>query len=188
MRRSHRADYLVISEASASGSVCEHREVPPREEAGAPKDPVGFVRDAEAATNAYDVARTSAVYANDAVLETVTDGAREIHRGQTAIRAAWEVYLAAMRTRQFRLSKTLIARTDEVVVNEWVGGTRGRRRARGFELWRFAASGAVIEHRLYTFFDVRPSEGGLARFRALICSPGLTLAVLRNQRRISQRT
>ena len=72
--------------------------------------------------------------------------------------------------------------TAATIVNEW-SGTGAHRRAAGIELWRRRADGLVVEHRLYTFLDLRPSAGLVARLRLGLSSPRLALALLRAQRR-----
>jgi ketosteroid isomerase-like protein len=145
-------------------------------------EPTAFLAAAERATNEYDVDAVMAVYAPDATLESVTDGAHELHRGADAVRRTWAGYLGGLGARGLTLRKHLVVADGETIVNEWQGEGR-HRRARGIEVWRFTPAGAVIEHRLFTFLDTRPSEGPLARLRLAAVSPRTAMALLRAQRR-----
>lgn len=146
-------------------------------------DADAFVAAAERGINERDLEATAGVYADDAVLVSVTDGAREEVRGAPAIRAAWAGYLDGMAARQFWLRKTVTAVDGDVIVNAWVGGFGARRGAEGVERWRLDASGRVAEHTMWTFFDVRPSTSAVARARIGLAAPRTALAFLRAQRR-----
>lgn len=145
-------------------------------------DPVTFLREAESATNAWDLDAVLSVYGPEATLESVTDGAREIHRGPAALRMAWTTYLGAFRAQRLQLSKRLVTAGSDTIVNEW-SGDEAHKRARGIEFWRFSDRGEVVEHRLYTFLDTRPSSSPLARLRLGLTAPGLALSLLRAQGR-----
>ena len=160
----------------------------PPASASLPPDPARFVADAERATNERDVDGAVSVYADGAVLETLTNGVSERHSGLDAIRAAWGVYFAVLADAELVLRKRLLAVGDGIVVNEWLGELRGHRAARGVESWRFDASGRVTEHQLYNYLDVRPSTSPAARVRLLVAHPRLALSFLRNQRRGGRRS
>jgi hypothetical protein len=145
-------------------------------------EPTAFLAAAERATNLYDLDGVMAVYAPEATLESVTDGAHEVHRGAAAVRRAWTGYLGGLGERGLTLRKHLVVADGETIVNEWHGEGR-HHRARGIEVWRFAPAGQVVEHRLFTFLDTRPSEGPLARLRLAAVSPRTAVALLRAQRR-----
>jgi hypothetical protein len=151
-----------------------------------PADPARFVSEAERITNERDLAGAVSVYGRDAVLETVTDGAYEHHVGVEAIRLAWAVYFAVLDRAAFVLRKQLLVADGHVVVNEWRGAL-ARREAHGIECWHFDRSGWVTEHRLYSYFDVRPSESVIQRFRLLFAYPRLAMSFLREQRRWEKR-
>lgn len=148
-----------------------------------PTDPAAFVAAAERGVNERDLDRTAAVYADGAVLTSITDGALEHHDGADAIRRAWAGYLDAMDVRQFWLRKTLSAASGDTIANEWVGGFGPERGAQGAERWRFDAEGRVVDHIMWTFFDVRPSTSLVARTRLGLSTPRTALAFLRAQRR-----
>jgi hypothetical protein len=146
-----------------------------------PADPARFVRDAERMTNEGDVESTVSIYAEDATLESITDGAHERHHGVAAIRRAWRVYTAALTSRRFRIGKTLIVAADGVIVNEWQGTIAGTTKTRGIERWTFDADGRVIDHVMYTFLAVRPSTSAVQRLRMLLAYPRTAVAFARNQ-------
>ena len=146
------------------------------------REAADFIAAAERATNAYDLDAVMSVYAPDTTLESVTDGARELHRGAAAVRRAWAGYLGGLRARRLTLSKRLVSATSDTIVNEWYGDGP-HRRARGIEVWRRSDTGQVVEHRLFTFLDTRPSDGVLARLRLFLVSPRTGVALLRAQRR-----
>ena len=142
------------------------------------RDAADFIAAAERATNAYDLDAVMSVYAPEITLESITDGARELHRGAPAVRRAWPGYVGGLRARRLTLSKHLVSATTDTIVNEWQG-VGAHRRARGFEVWRRSGTGQVVEHRLFTFVDTRPSDGALARLRLFLASPRTAIALLR---------
>lgn len=152
-----------------------------------PDDPAGFLADAERLTNAHDAPGASAVYAPDAVLVLITDGAREEHHGPAAIERAWSVVLGAGARRGFRVGKTLVAVGDDTIVNRWDGELGGRPGAHGTETWRFDADARVVEHWACTFLAVRPASSLVARLRVLVADPRTALALLRAERRASRK-
>jgi hypothetical protein len=145
-------------------------------------EPIAFLGAAERATNDYDLDAVMSVYAPEATLESVTDGAHERHRGSAAVRRAWAGYLGGLGQRRLTLSKHLVSCAEGTIVNEWQG-RGGHSRARGIEVWRFGEGGQVVEHRLFTYLDTRPSAGILARLRLAVISPLTAVALLRAQRR-----
>lgn len=149
-----------------------------------PADPVGFVADAERITNERDVNAAVEVYAADVVVELITDGVRERYTGLEHATAGWRALMAAMDRRKLWVRKTLLAASDGMIVNEWVGSHHGSDDARGLDIWHFDAKGRVREHRLYTFLSVRHSADPVARLRMTLTAPVTGLAVLREQRRI----
>jgi ketosteroid isomerase-like protein len=149
-----------------------------------PEDPVAFVKAAERMTNQGDVEATMAIYAPDATLESITDGAHERHVGTGAIRRAWQVYMGALTSRRFIITKTLRVAADGVIVNEWEGTIAGRTKTRGIERWTFDAEGRVSEHAMYTFLAVRPSSSLLQRLRMLSAYPRTAAAFARSQAKV----
>ena len=154
---------------------------------GVPDDPRRFVADAERATNERDLHATASVYAPNAVLDSFTDGALERYVGSDAIRKAWDGYLAAMKKRGFSLRKTLVSVGEDTIVNEWKGTLGGRTDARGIELWRFDEKGRVVEHRMYSLLNVKPSESVLQRFRLSLNYPFTAMTFLREQQKRRRR-
>src|SRR5438270_615145 len=93
----------------------------PSEASLAMVDAPAFVRDAERATNAYDVDALVGVYAASAQLEVIVDGARETYAGASDIRRAWVGYAAGMRKRCFQVRKRLLAASADTLTNAWEG-------------------------------------------------------------------
>ena len=151
-----------------------------------PADPAAFVAEAERITNERDVDGAAAAYAEDARLETITDGAAESYGGREEIRRAWAGYLSAMEARGFVLRKRLVSVGGDTIVNEWEGTLGGRTHARGVEWWRFGDDERVIEHVLLSFLNVRPSSSPLARLRLASLYPATALSFLREQKRASR--
>ncbi len=144
-----------------------------------PDDPAAFVAAAQRGINGYDLEATAAPYARDAILVSITDGAREQFRGAEAIRDAWAGYLTGMRRTGFRLAKSLVSADGGVIVNTWTSDFRGRTHGGGIETWRFDGEGRVAEHTMYAFFEVRPSTDLVQRLRLLAIHPRLAIAFLR---------
>jgi ketosteroid isomerase-like protein len=148
-----------------------------------PDDPAAFVAAAERATNEYDLNGAAAVYAQDAVMHSVTDGAEETHSGAVAIRSAWDGYFAGMRATGFQLEKTLVSADGDTIVNSYDSSFRDGRKGRGIETWHFDDEAKVREHHMYSFFEVRPSSSLVQQLRLLISYPRIALAFLRATRR-----
>ena len=148
-----------------------------------PEDPQAFIAAAERGINERDLDGTAGVYADDAYMQTLTDGASESFRGAAAVRGAWASYLEAMDARDFRLAKTIVSVSGDVICNEWTGTLGGSGESRGIEYWVFDADGKVAEHRLYTFLDVRPSTSPVQRARMGLAYPRTALSFLRAQRK-----
>jgi ketosteroid isomerase-like protein len=148
-----------------------------------PDDPEAFIAAAERGINDRDLEATAAVYADEAFMQTFTDGAEESFRGAAAVRGAWASYLEAMTDRRFRLAKTIVSTSADTVVNEWSGTLGGRTDSRGIEYWVFDDEGKVREHRLYTFLNVKPASDPLQRFRLGLTYPRTALSFLRAQRK-----
>jgi SnoaL-like domain len=148
-----------------------------------PADPARFVAEAERISNAANVEEALAVYAPDAVLESVTDGTLLVHRGSSELRTAIEIMFSVARTRLVQVRKELVAITDDTIVNTWEGTVGRRRETRGIEVWRFDTDGKVCHQRMYTFLDVRPDTDWVQRLRILLLSPRTALAFLRAQLR-----
>ena len=121
-----------------------------------PEDASAFVLAAERATNDRDAISAASLYAEDATLEVITDGALTRFRGAGEIRAAWQQLMDAVGEADLLIRKQLVAAGPNVIANEWRGTTRGGE-ARGSETWVFDPDGKVREHRLLTALDVRGS-------------------------------
>lgn len=148
----------------------------------APVDAERFVAEAERISNATNAEEALAIYAPDAVRECVTDGTLLLYRG-SELGAAIEVMFSVARARSVRVSKQLVAKTDDTIVNTWQGTVGRRHKTRGIEVWRFDANGRVCHQQLYTFLDVRPDTDPVQRVRLLALYPRTALAFLRAQRR-----
>ena len=148
-----------------------------------PEDPGAFVAAAERGINERDLEATVGVYAPKARFESLTDGAWERYEGVEDIRRAWTGYLAAMKARGFWLEKALTSASGDTVVNQWTGGLGKRTDAHGIEYWRFDDDGRVLEHRMYTFLNVKPSKSLVQRLRLTLTYPRTALAFLREQRK-----
>lgn len=146
-----------------------------------------FVAEAARVTNDADVAAAAALYAADATMRVVFDGAEEVHRGKAAIESAWRAYFPTLHRRGFRVRKALLAADAETIVNDWHGTRRGGADAFGVEVWRFNERGEVVEHLLTGYLDVRPATNLLARLRLGLSAPILGAAVLRAGQREAKR-
>lgn len=148
-----------------------------------PADPAAFVAEAERITNEHDVDAAIKVYADDAVVELVTDGVLERYVGLSHVTEGWRAIMAALGRRNPQVRKTVLAVSDGVVVNSWTGSLAGSADARGLDIWHFDGDGRVREHKLYTFLSVRPSTHPLARLRFALTHPVAALILFREQRR-----
>jgi len=144
-------------------------------------EPLAFVAEAQRATNEADVPAAAALYAPDATMRVVFDGAEEVHRGQAAIAAAWQAYFPSLYKHGFKVEKKLLAADDDTIVNDWTGGLGERSNAYGLEVWRFSG-GAVVDHVLVGYLDIRPTTSWLARMRMGMGAPRLGMTLLRASR------
>jgi hypothetical protein len=149
-----------------------------------PADASRFVADAQRISNAANVEEALAIYAPDAVLESVTDGTLLAHRGSSELRAGIEIMFSVARARSVHVQKELVAVADDTIVNRWEGTVGRRQQTRGVEIWKFDENGMVCHQRLYTFLDVRPESDWVQRLRLLVLYPRTALAFVRAQLRV----
>jgi hypothetical protein len=144
-----------------------------------PSDARAYLQAAERAANAYDAQACAAVYANDARLTAITDGASESIRGAGEIARAWRVYTHVLRRIGLQLRKRLVSATDDVIVNAWTGASRDGSAARGFEEWRFDADARVVEHSMWSSLSVVEPTGFSLVVRSLVGQPRAAFAFAR---------
>lgn len=147
-----------------------------------PDDPAAFIAAAEHGINTADLDMTAAVYADDALLEAITDGALETYSGAAEIRRGWATYLGVLGERGFRIQKRLKAVDEDTICNEWTGTLGGRTLARGLETWTFDGEGKVRAHYLCNYLNVKSARSPLMRLRLLLTYPLTALAFFRHQR------
>jgi nuclear transport factor 2 (NTF2) superfamily protein len=148
-----------------------------------PEDPAAFVAAAERATNTADFEAAAALYAHDATLESITDGAYERYEGVAEIHRAWQMYMGALRSLNFQIQKRLLSAAGNTIINDWRGTIGRGTPVRGIECWRFDVDGKVKEHRLYGFLSVRPATSVRQQFRMLVAYPRTAMALKREQSR-----
>jgi hypothetical protein len=156
-------------------SQANSRQAHPRT---APADAERFVAEAERISNATNVEEALAIYSPDALLESVTDGTLLVHRGPE-LNTAIEVMFSVARTRSIKVSKQLVASTEDTIVNSWQGTVGHRQQTRGIEVWKFDTDGQVCHQQLYTFLDVRPDTHPIQLLRILALYPHTALTFLR---------
>lgn len=145
-------------------------------------DPEAWVSNNERITNEADREGWLAIYAPDAVLETLTEGLYERAQGIDAICAAIDIYAPVFTARGLKVEKRLVSASAAVVVNAWTGGFGGKHNQRGIEAFRLR-DGLVVHHEMYTFLDVRPSTSLFGRLRSLLYAPGEMLSLARETAR-----
>jgi hypothetical protein len=138
-----------------------------------------LIREAERASNAFDLEALVAPYASTAVLDVVLDGVRQVHVGRDAIERAWAGCAAGMRSQRLRLRKELLAAEEQTIVNSWSGRLGTAHEACGMELWRLDDQRRVVEHRMWSYFDVRDVSSLRGRLRLLSAYPLMALDLLR---------
>ncbi|RRR46645.1 hypothetical protein EHH44_07450 [Mycolicibacter terrae] len=141
-----------------------------------PADAAAFVEFVQDTTNAYLPDVIFQIYAPDARLVMIADGAREESVGLQAIHTAWARSCAVFEARRFRLSKRLVAATDDTIVNEWWGGPHGRHDGCGIEVWRFDPQSKVRDVHVYSFLKVRSTRHPLQVLQLSVSSPGTVVA------------
>jgi len=144
-----------------------------------PSDARAFLAEAERATNAFDAEACAAVYANNATLTSITDGARESFRGAREIAWAWRVYTRVLERIGLQLQKRLIVAAEDVVTNSWAGTSRAGREACGFEEWHFDKEARVIEHSMWSSLSIAAPTDPSFAIRSLVTQPRAAIAFLR---------
>jgi hypothetical protein len=144
-----------------------------------PEDPVAFVAQAEAATNAADVEWAMSIYAPSIKLETFGDGVRQVHEGAEAVRSAVTTLYDWLSASDGHIHKTLVAASGDVLVNEWQGNLfNGRYKTYGAEFWYFDDTGHVVRNVLYQSLDPKPLLHPITGVRGIVGHPRVTLAYL----------
>lgn len=138
-----------------------------------------FVALAERATNSFDAELALNLYAEDATVEVIADGARERVSGIAAIKEALARFTGPLQASGYSVQKKLLCADADIIVNEWRGWFHHSERSTGIEIWRFDQEGKVVEHRLHAFFDVRASTSPIAGIRLALGRPMLALRLLR---------
>jgi SnoaL-like domain len=169
-----------MSSYTTTASDANRQDAPP---GTVPADVEHFVAEAARISNATNVEEALAVYAADAVLESVTDGTLLSLHGASELRSGIEVMFAVAKARSIQVRKQLVASTDDTIVNTWQGTVGRRHETRGIEVWKFDADGKVCHQRMYTFLDVRPDVDWVQRLRILLINPRAAFAFLRAQLR-----
>lgn len=147
---------------------------------GTTSDPSEFVAVAEQATNSYDLAAALDLYADDATVEVIADGAREVVTGAEQIEQSLTAFTTPLQQSGYAVEKTLLCAGPGLIVNEWRGRFGdGSDRSLGVETWRFDESGKVREHRLLAFFDVRPATSPISGIRLALGRPRLAVRLLK---------
>lgn len=144
-----------------------------------PADATAFVKFVQDATNDYLPDVIYEIYARDARLVMISDGAREESLGVQAIHTAWARSCAAFEACRFTVSKRLVATGEGTIVNEWWGGPGGRQDGCGVEIWRFDAHAKVLDVHVYSFLKVRSARHPLQALLLIIGSPGMVFAFAR---------
>lgn len=170
---------MNTAEATESGADQDRKPRPRATPAAAAQ----FVAEAERISNATNVEEALAVYASDALLESVTDGTLLVYRGRSELRTGLGVMFSVARARSIQVRKQLLAITDDTIVNNWEGTVGEQGKTCGIEVWRFDGNGKVCHQWLYTFLDVRPDTDWTQRLRLLLLYPRTAIAFLRAQLR-----
>jgi hypothetical protein len=132
-------------------------------------DPEAWVMNNQRITNEANLEDWLALYAPDAVFDSIADGAADRFEGIAAITEAARALIVVFKKYRLQVHKRFVCATEERVVNSWTGGFEGRDRQFGTEIWSLR-DGLVVRHEQYTFLDVRPSSSARARITALLGS------------------
>lgn len=145
-----------------------------------PDDPVAFVARAEHATNTNDTTWPMTIYAPSIRLETIGDGVHDVYDGAHAVRPALEDLYQWFALIDAQITKTLIATSEDTLVNTWHGTLfGGRQRTYGAEFWRFNEDGQVVHNMLYTSINPKPGNSVAGAIRMLIGHPRPTWAYIK---------
>ncbi|EHN13049.1 hypothetical protein PAI11_00500 [Patulibacter medicamentivorans] len=150
--------------------------------ATAPADPDAFAALVERITNEVLVDAWLALYREDAVVESIIDGARELHEGAAEIRRMVIANARIWRERGLRVRKRVECADASTIVLSWRGGFDGDERQFGTEIWGFQ-DGRVARQQTYGYLDVRPATSTLARLRILLFAPRTAVVALKHARR-----
>jgi len=144
-------------------------------------DAADFVATIERITNEVRIDDWLGLYAPDAVIEQIIDGAYERHRGTAEIHAAVTSMARLWRARRLRVRKTVECHDASTVVVTWEGGFDGADRQFGTEIWTLR-DGRVVHQRTYGFLRVLPRTSRWARVRVMLADPRTAIAAVRAER------
>lgn len=140
-------------------------------------DATQFAENAERITNQALTAEMLALYAPDAVVEWIIDGAYESHEGLDAIRPAVTAMSDLWRTRRLHVRKQPQCADADKVVLTYSGGFAGGERLFGTEIWTLRG-GLVVRHQMYAYLDVRPRTSLWAQIRVALMDPRTALRAI----------
>lgn len=153
-----------------------------------PKDPLAFVARAEKAANEADVDWAMNLFAPSIRLETYGDGLLQVNDGTEAVRDAVTTLYGWLQAIDGHIRKTLVAASDDAVVNQWNGSLYGGRHVSyGAEFWYFDDTGHVVRNVLYQSLDPKPLSHPLTGLRGLLSHPRPALSYLAARRRARER-
>lgn len=154
-----------------------------------PEDPGKFVARAAQATNTCDTAWPMQIYAQDIRLELIGDGIHDVQTGAAAVKPALEGLYQWFAAIDAHLTKTLVATSDDTIVNTWDGTLfNGSQTTHGAEIWRFDETGHVRHNVLYTSVNPKRPSNPLAALRMLLGHPRPALAYLKVRPQVLLRT
>ena len=148
-------------------------------------DATQFAETAERITNQALTAEMLALYAPDAVVEWIIDGAYERHEGIDAIRPAATAMSDLWRARRLYVRKQSQCADADHVVLTYSGGFSGGKKLFGTEIWTLR-DGLVVCHQMYAYLDVRPRTSLWAQIRVALMDPRTALRARRIDRNLSR--
>ncbi len=144
-----------------------------------------FINAAESAFNNKDLDAACAGYAQNATLESLTNGSCDSFSGIERISVAWKGIFKAMP--HFILTKRIVLSSQQKIINEWEGTIDRKRKvqSRGIEIWTFNELGQVIHHKLYTFLKVYSADDLKGKLLFGLASPVLGWRLERERSKVN---
>lgn len=150
-------------------------------------DPELWIMNNQRITNERDIHGWLALYAEDAALDYITDGAHDRIEGIEAIEKSARALGSVFLKYGLQVEKKFVCATDTVIVNTWTGGFEGRSKQFGVEIWTLRED-LVVHQEQYMFLEVQSSKSLKAQLRLLLAGePRVMLSLARAAAKVGAR-
>jgi hypothetical protein len=150
-------------------------------------EPELWIMNNQRITNERDIDGWLALYAPDAAIDYITNGAHDRVEGIDAIERSARALGTVFLKYGLRVEKNFVCATDSIIVNTWTGGFEGRSSQFGVEIWTLRGH-LVARQEQYMFLEVQSSRSLKAQLRLLLAGePRVMLSLAREAARAGVR-